>query len=147
VKDLYGKNKGWGKATYLLSVLKHIVTYKECNYTIILGEERIQESCFLISIANGKRYGGGFMIAPHAIPYDGLLDIIIIERIAVHKRLRYLPVVKQGKYLHLPFVQVLQTQSIIIEANKRVPAHVDGEFFGAETFFIKLLPERFSFLW
>ncbi|MBD0276883.1 MAG: hypothetical protein ICV81_02825, partial [Flavisolibacter sp.] len=147
VKDLDGKEKWLGRGTYFFPLLKYILTYKECSYAIILREKRIEESCFMISIANGKRYGGGFLVAPHAVPHDQLLDVTIIKRIAVHNRLRYLPVVKQGKYLHLPFVQVLQTQSIIIEANNRVPAHVDGEFFRAETFFVKLLPERFSFLW
>lgn len=132
---------------YLLTVLQQLLFYKEQTYATSHNGKCVQQNCFMISVTNGKRFGGGFLIAPNAVPTDQLLDAIIIEELPVHMRLRYLPVLQQGKHLDLPFVHTLQTGAIAIQATGIVPAHIDGEFLAADTFTIQLLPKRFPFLW
>lgn len=147
VRDLIGKKKLAGKASYLLSILKNILRYEERSFNLQAGAEKLQQDCLMISVANGKRYGGGFCVAPRAHVDDGLLDLALIGRISPLKRMRYLPVMERGQHLALPFVTYRQLASVVIETAVPVPAHADGEYFTAARFEIGLLPARFSFIY
>jgi diacylglycerol kinase (ATP) len=145
VKDLLGKKKLAGKASYLLSILKNIFTYKEEYCELKLKDRFVAQDCFMISVANGKRYGGGFHVAPKAVLQDGLLDISLIGRIAPLSRMRYLPVMEKGEHLDLPFVQYYQSDRVVIESKTELPAHIDGEYVHTSRFEIEVLPNKFVF--
>ena len=145
VKELLGKKKVGGKGTYLLSILKNIVGYHENNYHIKTGDSQWEQGCFLISVANGKRYGGGFNVAPKASLTDSLLDLNVVGKIAPIKRLRYLPVIEKGEHLQLPFVKYEQTGKVVIKTPTRVHAHLDGEYLFADSFEITCLPNKILF--
>jgi diacylglycerol kinase (ATP) len=147
VKDLLGKNKLAGKATYMLSVLKNISVYKEKTYSIQTNKEIINSDYLMISVANASRYGGGFHVAPNAKVDDGLLDLCLIGKISPLKRIKYLPVIEKGQHLSLSFVQYEQLNKVIITGNSNVHAHIDGEYIYSNKFEINCLPERFPFIW
>lgn len=145
VKDLLGKRKLAGKAAYLLSILKNIFGYHEEYCELKLQDRFLSQDCFMISVANGSRYGGSFLVAPKASLQDGLLDICVIGKIAPINRMKYLPVMEKGEHLELPFVQYHQSGSVVIEAKKELPAHIDGEYVQARRYEIELLPSKFAF--
>ena len=147
VKDLLGKKKLAGKATYLLSILKNILKHHEERCEIEADGLTVREDCFMISVANAKRYGGGFSVAPRADVEDGLLDINIIGKINPFKRMQFLPVIERGEHLSLPFVQYNQVKDVVIKSKRPMPAHLDGEFLSAALFEVRCLKKRFSFLW
>jgi diacylglycerol kinase (ATP) len=146
VYDLMGKRKWPGKLSYILSILKNIMSYKEQTCSIRMGGKHFHHPCFMISVANGKRYGGGFFVAPKADAKDGVLDVSMITKVSLWQRLHYLPVMEKGKHLHLPFVQYQQTNHVVIEAAQNLPAQLDGEYLNANRFEVKILPAHFSFL-
>jgi diacylglycerol kinase (ATP) len=147
VKDLLGKNKLAGKATYMLSVLKNITVYKEKTYSIQTDTELINNDYLMISVANASRYGGGFHVAPNAKVNDGLLDLCLIGKISPLKRIKYLPVIEKGQHLSLPFVQYEQLNKVTITSSSKIHAHLDGEYIYSDIFEINCLPERFRFIW
>lgn len=145
-KDMLGKKKSVGKASYLFSIMKHILLYREQHFAITYNDKTVTQKCFMISIANGKRYGGGFQVAPHACIADGLLDLMVVGKIDAPKRLRYLPVIERGEHVKLPFVNYQQVPQVLIKTQTLLHAHIDGEYFSADTFEIRCLKDRFSFL-
>ena len=147
VHDLLGKKKRPGKASYFLSILKHIVSYKERWCSIQSADLLIEQSCFMISVANGRRYGGGFLVAPKASVDDDMLDVNIVGEISPYNRMRHLPTIEKGEHLHLPFVQYQLSKQVIIKSAFELPAHMDGEAFSAKEFTIDVLPKRFSFIY
>jgi diacylglycerol kinase (ATP) len=147
VKDLEGKRKIAGKVSYLISILKHIIGYAEKPFKILYDEQVLSQDCFMISIANARRYGGGFMVAPLAEITDGVLDMNIVGQISPLKRMRYLPVIEKGEHLSLPFVKAINIKKVLITSPSKVHAHVDGEYFSSDKFEIEILPARFSFLY
>jgi diacylglycerol kinase (ATP) len=110
------------------------------------NNEGIRQDCFMISVANGRRYGGGFKVAPRAILDDGLLDVSIIGKVSLLGRLRHIPAMEKGRHLHLPFVHYAQLPLFRVEFSHPVAAHLDGELLEASLFETTVLPERFSFL-
>lgn len=145
VKDLLGKAKLAGKAAYLLSILKNLFGYKEQYCELKLPDRFVAKDCFMISVANGRRYGGSFHVAPKAMLQDGLLDINVIGKIAPINRMKYLPVMEKGEHLDLPFVQYYQTDRILIESKTKMHAHVDGEYVCSNRYDIEVLPSKFVF--
>lgn len=146
VKSMLGKKKLAGKASYLLSVMKNIFLYRESYCSIDFNTTHVAQDCLMISIANGSRYGGGFLVAPKASVTDALLDLVLVGKIDAAQRMRYLPVIERGAHLELPFVKYYQTDQVTIKAQADLHAHMDGEYFSAETFEIRCLEKRFSFL-
>jgi YegS/Rv2252/BmrU family lipid kinase len=145
-KSLQGVNKFGGKTSFMLSVLKHILFYKEQQYIISSAEKKVEGKFMMISIANGTRYGGGFFVAPMAKADDGLLDTILVKPLSVFKRLRYLPVIEKGKHLDLPYINYYNTQKITITSDLPIQSHLDGEYLESNEFNIEILPAHFNFI-
>jgi YegS/Rv2252/BmrU family lipid kinase len=146
VYDLLGKKKLGGKASYLLSILKQIVGYHEKPCVLQMPNEMIKEDCFLISVANGKRYGGGFLVTPKASVSDEMFDVNIVGKVSPIKRIKYLSVIEKGEHLNLDFVKYRKADKVIIHSSSMLHAHMDGEYFKSDYFDIEILPKRFSFL-
>lgn len=146
VKSLQGVNKFAGKTSFMMSVLKNMLFYKEQQYLISPGEKTIESKYLMISVANGTRYGGGFFVAPIARPDDGLLDVNLVKPLSLFSRLRYLPVIEKGKHLDLPFIDYFNTKKITIHSNKPMQAHLDGEYLESTHFDIEILPAHFNFI-
>ena len=136
-----------GHLGYLSIVLKKIFLYREKEMQIVIDNNSRNERIFMINIANGSRYGGGFLIAPQAIVNDGALDIVIIKSIAPWKRFFYLPKVETGKHLNLSIADVFKKNKIKVESAFMLPAHLDGELMEANKFEIEIIPAKILFIY
>ncbi len=134
-----------GHIAYLITVLKEILFYKSKTVRIIMDSVHTNSKVFMISIANGSRYGGGFLVAPHAIVDDGLLDAVTVNKLGLLARLKYLPAIERGKHLHLSFMHATKCKTIRIDCDTIIAAHLDGELMEAASFDIRILPGLFHF--
>jgi len=140
-KDLLLK----GHLAYLWAVVRNIFFYRERMLEININDKILKEEFFMITIANGSRYGGGFMVAPHADMTDTLFDVILIKKIHPIKRLPHLPSVQHGKHLQLVFVKCYKSDSIMIISDKPIAAHCDGELIRASEFNIQMQSNKYLF--
>jgi YegS/Rv2252/BmrU family lipid kinase len=147
VQDLLGKRKWNGKLSYYAMVLRNIFFFREFLCTIHNKTFHWGKKCLMISIANGRRCGGGFYINPTGQVNDRQLDINIVGHLNPLLRLLLLSRVEKGKHANLPMVTYLKTGNIHIKTGGIIPAHADGEYFDASEFVIECLPARFSFLY
>lgn len=134
-----------GHLAYLWTVVKKIAFYREKPLKLHYGDTNREDRFFLLSIANGSRYGGGFMVAPQARVDDGWLDLVEIRCIHRLRRLFYLPKVEKGRHLDLSFVSSGKIKKIKIESSKKVAAHLDGEFMWSDVFEIGIEEGRYLF--
>jgi diacylglycerol kinase (ATP) len=144
-KALTGKKKRPGKASFLITILKKIITYRSKKYSVKSSERNLSGKKLLVDISNGRRAGGGFYIAPEAKADDGLFDVVIVDALSSLQRLRYLPVIEKGKHLHLSFIHHFRTMNITIESNEPIQYHLDGEYGEAKKLEIEILPGVINF--
>jgi diacylglycerol kinase (ATP) len=144
-RSLTGKKKRAGKTSFLITILKKILFYRSGTYRISSDECKETNQKLLMGVANGRRAGGGFHIAPQAAADDGWLDVIVIDALSPLKRLRYLPVIEKGKHLHLPFIHYFKTKKILIESEQLMDIHLDGEYCTDKKLQIEILPGKFLF--
>ncbi len=146
VKSGLGKKWFTGKAAYMSTVLSLLFTHKSCNIEVDFGDDKLKDSMFMLSVANGSTYGGGFKVAPNADLKDGVLEFSWVKDISLFQRMRYLPVIEKGKHLDLPFINYKQIEKVVIRSNKTIQAHLDGEWFESNVFEVEILKEKYQFL-
>jgi diacylglycerol kinase (ATP) len=146
VKRLLAKGIFTGKAAYYSTVISLLLFYRESPITLTLDGKTQSKDLFMLSAANAQTYGGGFKVAPLANVQDGLLESILVQKVSLLKRLRYLPVIEKGKHLakNLPFIQYQQVKEMVITSPQALHAHLDGEHMQSKTFEIKILPQKYK---
>ena len=90
-----------GETAYTAALLYCFIGKMKSRFTITIddGEPFTQDVLFCVG-ANSRWYGGGYMAAPKALTYDGLLDFIIVKKQGI--RLKLLPLInkyKRGEHL------------------------------------------------
>jgi YegS/Rv2252/BmrU family lipid kinase len=116
-----------GKTSYFLAGAKTFFTYKPARITIKCNDREINTEPLLLCIANAPQYGSGTIIAPHAHPDDGMLDVCYIENISPWKAAVNLTRLFKGTIDIMAEYHSLQTSSLTIECRELRPIHADGE--------------------
>jgi len=116
-----------GLSKYLLSVMRTLSKYKSSLMRIELDDFMIEQKTFLIAVGNGVSSGGGFLLTPHALLDDGVLDACIVSDVSIPKVLQVLPRVLNGTHEKHPEVTMTKTKHIKIWSESPVLIHRDGE--------------------
>ena len=69
----------WGPLCYLRGVVGVLGAMKTFRIQATMDDEFLDVESWGVLVANGRTNGGRILIAPHASPTDGLLDVIIIK--------------------------------------------------------------------
>ena len=134
-----------GKAAFMTAIIQKVFFYSSKKYKAVANEYKMEGQRLLISIMNGHRAGGGFHIAPESAIDDGLLDVVIVDKLNPFRRLRWLPVIEKGSHLGLSFIKHFRTKKIIITSEERMDAHLDGEYYSAKRLEVEMLPAKYLF--
>jgi diacylglycerol kinase (ATP) len=120
----------WGGfVAFMAAVLKTVFLYNKAPLARIEfdGNEITQRS-LLISIMNGRRLGGGFIMAPNSRFDDGLFDLCIAEQMSSLNVIRMIPHFTKGDQASQPTIKTGQASKISITAQDGpLPAQTDGE--------------------
>ncbi|HBX68665.1 MAG TPA: diacylglycerol kinase [Chloroflexi bacterium] len=118
-----------GFPSYLVAALKTIFLYFQApQVQIAFDGQQIELPALMVSIMNGRRMGGGFMMAPQGHSDDGLLDICIARQVSRPQIFGLIPKFMQGTQDEHPAIQRVLTAALRVTALQGVlPAHADGE--------------------
>ena len=139
-----------GLVPYLIGVIKTIFLYFNAPKVEITldGKSFIQPS-LMISIMNGRRMGGGFMMAPEALPDDGMLDLCIATEASRLRLFQLIPYFLKGTQASQPEVKIYRARKANIRAIEgTLPAHADGEMLCVQgrELDVELLPSVLDFV-
>ena len=135
-----GKVKRGGKHKYIWHIIKTLLFFREKKMTVITMAGRHETDCFINTIANGRRFAGGFFLTPKALADDGLLDVCMIKKLSLFERFNILLKVPEGKHINDKEVNYYQSPAINLEFPEKVPFHVDGELYFSDKFDVKIIP-------
>ena len=142
-----------GLFNYTKESLLHFFKAQPYVFEIKLPEFSFFTDAFLISIANSNQFGNNVTIAPQAKLNDGLLDVIVVQK--MHKVKLPYAVLKQlsgnnkmqllVKDMEHKNIIYFQTPSVEISNLKLAPLHIDGEAVAsAQNLWVKVLPNYFT---
>ena len=140
-----------GFLSYIVAALETIfLYYKAPLVRIELDEgETITQPSLMVSIMNGRRLGGGFMLAPNGLADDGKFDLNIVEQAGKFQNLLLMVRYIQGKQAGHPKIKLCQANKVSVTALQGVlPAHADGETLCKEgsSLVVEILPRQIELI-
>ena len=125
----FEESKMRGPAPYYVAGVKEFFTYKQPIFKIAFNGKKIKVKALLVAVANIRQYGNNAIIAPNALPDDGLLDLCIIRSVKFLPTILHLPKLFTGHIQKAPYVELYQGKIFeIIRENPGV-YQLDGEVF------------------
>jgi YegS/Rv2252/BmrU family lipid kinase len=116
-----------GFSRYLAITMRELSGYEPDKLTVTTPMASTSGSFLVVAIANGRQYGNGATIAPHALLDDGRLDVVIITARPLVRACLELPLVFMGKIDRVGGVTMAKTESVHITSPHPVVYHLDGE--------------------
>lgn len=110
------------------------------------GGESVEDDLLVVAATIGPTYGGGFFIAPDAVPDDGLLEICTIDPLSLGAALVRLPFVIFGKHTKMKVVTMSRHRSFVLESEDPMPAQIDGEVLVAKRFDVSVIPGGVTYI-
>lgn len=120
-----------GEAAYMISALMAFGGKMGEMCTVQIDDEPpFTVPILFCVIGNSRWYGGGFKAAPRALPDDGLLDFIIVEK--ERNRFRLFPLLntyKKGEHINkfLGFCTFKRGKKIRVSSDHQMAVNCDGE--------------------
>jgi diacylglycerol kinase family enzyme len=146
----YGKSSMLGgQGSYIASVAVNFLGSAIARrWTVCVDGEKPQEEDFaLVSLCNGRYYGGGFFPVPEARMDDGVLNLLVVRKVTRLEFLRLIGPYSKGKHAALPphLISVQPAQEIRIAAEEDVTYCLDGECRHAREILMRRSEKRLNF--
>jgi len=139
-----------GFPSYIVAALKTIfLYYKAPLVRIEYDDQTFTLPALMVSIMNGRRMGGGFLMAPEGEVDDGLLDLCIAKQVSRARIFTLIPRFMAGTQATQKPIRTGRTQRIVVTAVEGIlPAHADGETLCTEgqQLTMELLPSQIDIL-
>ena len=131
--------KRWGKLSYLRASFEIAKDFDVKELDLYLDDELHRVRAVNVVVGNCRFAGGGWLAAPRANPEDGLLDVVIIEKLGLRDLVELAPAsMARSDYLDREGVFSARAKEIRVETRSAgLEFTVDGEIVGDE-------PARFS---
>lgn len=152
VAHAFAREKTRGLSTYIRVAARHFFRAKPYPFILTIEGRRVDTEAYFISIANANQFGNRFTIAPKAKLNDGLIDIVVVQKmnklqvlVAVMHQLRYGDVRESIFRNH--GILYMQAKHLTLENPTMAPLHIDGD--PKETsnaFDISIIPGAFRLL-
>lgn len=119
-----------GFLMYLAATLQSIaLNFEAPHMKVQYDGGTLDQPIMMLTCGNGVREGGGFITTPDARVDDGLIDFVYIRQITQARLLQLLPAVMKGTHIRERDVSVARTSRLVIDADRALPIHIDGELF------------------
>lgn len=139
-----------GLISYIVAALKTIFLYYQAPFVRIeYDRQELELPALMVSIMNGRRMGGGFMMAPDSSPTDGLLDLCIARQVSRGRIFTLIPHFLKGDQAKEEPITTCQARRVVVTALEgTLPAHADGETlcYQGKQLTIELLPTQLEII-
>ncbi len=131
----FAQQESRGLATYVRQTIKNFIVAPVYPFTLRVHDTEINTEAFFISIANSNQFGNNVKIAPKASLNDGLLDIVVVNKMSKMRmvysllmqiRLGQVVPVTEKKY-HQKDIHYFQAKELTIYNPGNAPFHIDGD--------------------
>lgn len=126
----FEKNKGRGKWGYFKAIFRTMWEKQLMDVHIQGDGVDERRRAFMIVLANASKYGTGALINPKGDLYDGMFELIIVQRLALGELIKMLI---QHRELNPNKIDILQVKDVTLTPAKKAYFQVDGEYRGKTT--------------
>ena len=138
-----------GKGAYILSIFSNMLHGLTAEYTVTLDTgEVLAGRKTMICICNGRWYGGSFNPVTDSEPDDGILDVLVVEKVNLLQVATVVGDYQKGRYRdHPTLIRRCPCRSLRIECAKKSVVNVDGEAVYTTDAKIEVVPQAVRFFY
>jgi len=120
-----------GFLMYLTAVIQTIIlNHKPSEMQIQTDTETIKDSFLMVTLCNGPREGGGFMMAPDAKNDDNSMEYVMVRKVSRPMMFRLLPEFINGTHMRFDKqVRMGGFKKLSLISELPLYIHADGEVF------------------
>jgi diacylglycerol kinase (ATP) len=119
-----------GFAMYFLAVMQTIaLNFNPMNLHVETDTTSWDQATIMLTLGNGPREGGGFLVTPDAKLDDGIFHYATVDKLSRLMMLRLVPEVMKGTHGRFKQVRMGTCTKMTIKADQPVYVHFDGEIF------------------
>lgn len=127
------ESKTRGILPYVYFALKGYLEMPQFRVRITTETDEFEDDFMLLALANFRQYGAKAIIAPHASPYDRLLDLCLLKKSKLIQSSLNIQRLFTGNIDKYPFYKSFKFERVHIRSlNDPIPFHFDGEYGGSE---------------
>ena len=137
------KEKYTGLQVYFHGLLDALKQYKPLTAKVTIDGETQERSFAILSVGNGRYFGGGMKAVPDAVVDDGLLDAVIVKPV---KKFMILPLIAlfiKGKHVRMGLGRLHRCRRITIES-AGMTVNMDGELYPYDVADFEILPGKLT---
>ena len=136
------KYKKLGAFSYILGVLEEVTVLKSVEVLLNIDGKEFKKDVIFTEICNSRYTGGDMLMAPDAEIDDGLLDVVILNKVSRVKLLSLFPKLFKGTHINDPAIEVLKGKIISLKSSVPMALTPDGETFGETPVEITTYPKK-----
>ena len=137
-----------GSRAYLVATATNLFKGISEHSIVKVEGETFDARHTFICVCNGRFYGGGFNPIPEADPADGLLDVLLVDRIRLHQVPFLIGKYKSGRYQQLgKLVRHYKTREVKVHCDEPSAINLDGEIRYAQDITFKISDKKIRFFY
>ncbi|MBE5818081.1 MAG: diacylglycerol kinase family lipid kinase [Clostridiales bacterium] len=129
-----------GKFKYMISTLISVFLYKYPHATVTVDGKDTVHDCFIISCANGRRFGGGIVIAPEAVIDNGSIDFVLVNGMKWYHKPAALLKLATGKILDVKQTEFMHASTVRAVFDEPCDINIDGEIYSNVELDVSIVP-------
>ena len=126
---------------YNAGVVYHFLTYKPRKMKIECGDQVIEKELTTAVVGNAKYYGGGYNVSPKGKIDDGVMEILLVDRLNKIRMANIILSMKNAGHLNNPALHTLSGDKVIISSDEVFGANIDGETLKSDRFELEMIPK------
>ena len=137
-----------GKSSYIVSLLVNFL-FKGIgsHWKVEMDGEEMEGDWSLVSVCNGRYYGGGFMPVAEARMDDGVLNTLVVQKVTRRAFIRFVGPYSKGEYYKFPHLGQCYTPKVVRITSEKpdIVTCLDGETFQGSEVTIRLADKKLNF--
>jgi YegS/Rv2252/BmrU family lipid kinase len=119
-----------GFLMYLTAVIQTILlNHHPMKMEIQTDTESWEDKALMLTLCNGPREGGGFMLAPEARNSDGSFEYVAVKNVSRGMMFRLVPEFMKGTHIHFKQIRMGRFKKLALTSDLPLYIHADGEIF------------------
>ncbi|HNR67061.1 MAG TPA: diacylglycerol kinase family lipid kinase [bacterium] len=134
--------KRWGALSYVIGVFICISRLSSYDLEFEIDGQSYSRDNLFVEICNSTKTGGDMIMAPEAKIDDGMLDVVLLNKVSRPRLLSALPKIYKGTHVQMPEVETFRASRAVFRPAIPKGLTPDGESIGSTPITISVLPGK-----
>ena len=137
-----------GFRAYAAATAVNVVRRISEHYVVEVNGETLDDVFTFVCVCNGRFYGGGFNPIPEADPADGMLDILLVDKVSLLQVPGLIGKYKNGLHKQISHVaHYMKANCVKVLSKVPTAVNLDGETMFTQEVVMKLAEEKLRFFY